>query len=178
MDTVINYNKAASFQKNLPSLEPCPNFTNIWALCKHVIKALSRLFSPQSTIHGWSGLVMDSATYLLSEGTPFIVWVDPGAMAIYPQWVVPTTIKMINVMFLHEKNYFLSYKNIARACFCPRPIIPYSTRIFLAWQRSDTICVMRPDRWVRSEVLSPTLNQDMRWQSDHIINWMQDCIPT
>jgi hypothetical protein len=26
-------------------------------------------------------------------------------------------VKMINARFLCEKNYFLSYKNIARACF-------------------------------------------------------------
>ncbi len=38
-----------------------------------------------------------------------------------------------------------------------------------AWQRSDAICVMRPDHWVRSEVLSPTPHWDMRWQSYHII---------
>jgi hypothetical protein len=35
--------------------------------------------------------------------------------------------------------------------------------------RSDTIRVMRPDHSVRSEVLSPTLYRDMRWQSHHII---------
>jgi hypothetical protein len=38
-------------------------------------------------------------------------------MAAYPQWAVPTTIKMIDATFLCDKNYFLLYKNIARACF-------------------------------------------------------------
>jgi hypothetical protein len=38
-------------------------------------------------------------------------------MAIYPQWAALTTVKMINAMFLRDKNYFLSYKNITRACF-------------------------------------------------------------
>ncbi len=38
-----------------------------------------------------------------------------------------------------------------------------------SWQRPDAIRVIRPDRWVRSEVLSPTPHQDMRWQSHHII---------
>jgi hypothetical protein len=117
MDDVIDYDKAAGFLKNPPSLEPRPNFTSIRALCMHVIKALSQPFFPQSAIHGWSGLSMDPATYLLLEGTPFVVPVDPNAVAIYPQWAAPTTIKMINAMFLCNKNYFLSYKNIARACF-------------------------------------------------------------
>ncbi len=40
-------------------MEPHPNFTNIRALHKHVIKALSQLFCPQSVIHGWLGLAMD-----------------------------------------------------------------------------------------------------------------------
>jgi hypothetical protein len=59
---------------------------------------------------------MDPATCLLLEGTPFIVPVDPRAVAIYPQWAAPTTIKMIDVTILCNNNYFLSYKNIARAC--------------------------------------------------------------
>jgi hypothetical protein len=118
MDTVIDYDEAAGFLKNPPSLEPCPNFTNIQALRKHGIKALSQLFCPQSAIHGWSGLAIDPGMYLLVEGTPFAVPVDPGAVAIYPQWAAPTTIKMIDATFLCNKNYFLSYKNIPRACLC------------------------------------------------------------
>jgi hypothetical protein len=112
------YDVVAGFLKNPPSLEPHPNFTNIQALHKHVIKALSQLFCPQSAIHRWSGLTMDPVKYLLLEGTPFVVPVDPGAVAIYPQWAALMTIKMIDVTFLCNKNYFLSYKNIARACFC------------------------------------------------------------
>ncbi len=80
---------------------------------KHLIKALSQLFSPQSAIHGCLGLVMDPAMYLLLEGTLLIVPIDPGVVAIYPQWAAPKTIKMIDVMFLCNKNDFLSYKNIA-----------------------------------------------------------------
>jgi hypothetical protein len=118
MDAVIDLDEAVGFLKNLPSLEPCPNFTNICALCKHVIKALSQPFCLQRVIHGWSGLAMDPTTYLHLEDTPFIVPIDPGAVAIYPQWAAPTTIKMTDAMFLCNKNYFLSYKNITRACFC------------------------------------------------------------
>jgi hypothetical protein len=60
---------------------------------------------------------MDPATYQLLEGTTFVMPIDPDLMAIYPQWAAPTMVKMIHATFLHEKNYFLSYKNIARACF-------------------------------------------------------------
>jgi hypothetical protein len=52
IDTVIDYDKAAGFLKNPPSLELRPEFTNICALKTHIIKALSQLFCPQSAIHG------------------------------------------------------------------------------------------------------------------------------
>jgi hypothetical protein len=61
MDAVIDYDEAAGFLKNPPSLEPRPNFTNIRALQKHIVQALTQLSCPQSTIHGWSGLAMDLA---------------------------------------------------------------------------------------------------------------------
>ncbi len=42
---------------------------------------------------------------------------DPGATAVYPQWAAPTAVQMVDATFLQDKNYFLSYKNNARACF-------------------------------------------------------------
>ncbi len=83
MDAVINYDKAAGFLKNSPSLEPWPNFTNISALQKHIVQVLAQLSCPQSTIHGWSGLAMDPASYLLLEGAAFTIPLDPGPMAIF-----------------------------------------------------------------------------------------------
>jgi hypothetical protein len=100
INAIIDYNEAAGFLKNPPLLEPCPDFANIWALCKHVIKVLSQLFCPQSPIHGWSGLATFPATYLLLEGTAFVIPMDLGATAVYPQWAAPTTIKMIDATFL------------------------------------------------------------------------------
>jgi hypothetical protein len=50
VDAVINYDKAAGFLKIPPWLEPCPNFTNICALQKHIMQALAQLSCPQSTI--------------------------------------------------------------------------------------------------------------------------------
>ncbi len=117
MDAIINYNRAAGFLKKSPSLEPHSNFTNIHTLRKQVIKALSQLFCPQSAIQGWSGIAMGPATYLLLEDTSFVLHNDPGATAIYPQWAPPTNVKIVEVTFFCNKNYFWFYKNIARACF-------------------------------------------------------------
>jgi hypothetical protein len=90
--------------------------------------------------------MMDPTTYHLFEGTPFVVPIDPGAMAIYPQWVAPTTIKMIDVTFLpHDKNYFLSYKNIARVCFCmfdannAAQFKVFNTPLLTGWNSTMTI---------------------------------------
>ena len=60
---------------------------------------------------------MDPATYILLGGIAFAAIKDPGPTAVYPQWAAPITVKMIDIMFLCKKNYFLPYKNIERACF-------------------------------------------------------------
>jgi hypothetical protein len=119
IDAVIDYDKAADFLKNPPSLEPRPNFTNICALQKHIVQALAQLSCPQSAIHGWSGLVMDPATYLLLEGAAFTISPDPGLTAIFPNGAAfaQTVIKTTQATFDRDKNYYLSYKNIMRACF-------------------------------------------------------------
>jgi hypothetical protein len=100
MEAIIDYDEAADFLKISPSLEPRPDFTNICALQKHVIKALSQLFCPQSAIHGWPGLAINPAPYLLLEGTAFVIPMDASAIAVYPQWATPTTVKMIDATFL------------------------------------------------------------------------------
>jgi hypothetical protein len=99
MDTIINYNDVVGFLKNPPSLELRPDFANICAIQKHVIKVLSQLFCSQSAIHGWLGLAINPATYLLLEGTMFVIPMDPGAMAVYPQWAALTNLNMIDAPF-------------------------------------------------------------------------------
>ncbi len=120
MDAIIDYDEVAGFLKNPPSLEPRPNFPNMCALQKHIVQVLAQLSCPQSDIHGWSGLAMDPATYLLLEGAAFTIPPDPGPTAIFPGGVgvARTAMKMIQAMFDRDKNYYLSYKNITRECFC------------------------------------------------------------
>jgi hypothetical protein len=60
---------------------------------------------------------MDPVTYQLLKGTAFVVPINPDPTAVYPQSAAQTMTKMINAIFLRKKNYFLSYKNIARVCF-------------------------------------------------------------
>jgi hypothetical protein len=119
IDAVIDYDKAAGFLKNPPSLEPHPNFTNICALQKHIVQALAQLSCLQSAIHGWSGLGMDPATYLLLEGAAFTIPPDPGPTAIFLNGAAfaRTVVKTTQATFDRDKNYYLSYKNIMQACF-------------------------------------------------------------
>ena len=73
---------------------------------------------PQSLAHGWTGLVMNPALYILLEPNAFALPVSPGGTAIYPQFAALAQMKMIDNIFARNKNYYLSYMNINRACFC------------------------------------------------------------
>jgi hypothetical protein len=117
MDTLIEFDEVEKFLKNPPSLEPRPDFTKIRALRKHIVTALAQLQCPQDPIHGWSGLALDPAAYQLLTGQAFVIPANPGATAVYPQWAAPNEARTIDATFLRDKNYFLSYVNIHRACF-------------------------------------------------------------
>jgi hypothetical protein len=60
---------------------------------------------------------MDPALYILLEPNAFVLPVSPGAIAIYPQFAAPAQMKMIDNVFARNKNYYLSFINISRACF-------------------------------------------------------------
>jgi hypothetical protein len=120
MDVVITYDEVANCLKNPPSLEPRPNFPNICALQKHIVQGLAQLSCPQSAIHGWSGLAMDPAAYLLLKGSAFTIPPDPGPTVVFPggEAIAQMVMKTMAATFKRDKNYFLSYTNILRACFC------------------------------------------------------------
>ncbi len=61
---------------------------------------------------------VDPATYFLLEGVAFTIPANPGPMVNFPNWSIPTAVKTIEAPFNCDKNYFSSYKNITRACFC------------------------------------------------------------
>jgi hypothetical protein len=116
MDQLITIKEVAEFLKNPPSVSPRPDFAKVWALRKHILKALKQLECPQSQVHGWSGLVMDPALYILLEANAFVIPISPGPTTIYPQLVTPAQLKIINNVCARNKNYYLSLMNIA--CFC------------------------------------------------------------
>jgi hypothetical protein len=94
-----------------------PDFAKLRALHKHMMQVLKQLVCPQSQIHGWTGLVMDPGLYALIESNPFNIPINPGATLVYQNFSPPAMMKMVNYAFEQNKNYFLLFTNINRACF-------------------------------------------------------------
>jgi hypothetical protein len=117
MDSLITYEEAAEFLKNPPTMLPRPDFAKLRAPRKHMTQALKQLVCLQSQIHGWTSLVMDPGLYTLIKPVPFTVPVNQGATPVYQSFAPPAMIKMVDYAFEKNKNYFLSYSNINRACF-------------------------------------------------------------
>jgi hypothetical protein len=131
MDATITYNEVINLVgDNVPTTNnERPNFKSIRLLRHHFERALQCLPSPQSTLHGWKGLVKARELYALLTPVPFWTPNNPGPSAIYvraldPANTVPdpapltrTEQATINTMFARCKHYFLSMKNIERACF-------------------------------------------------------------
>ena len=55
--------------------------------------------------------------YALLKLNPFQDPADPGAVAVYTQFVTPSMIKMANAIFTRVQNEWNMYRNIQRACF-------------------------------------------------------------
>jgi hypothetical protein len=143
MNNTITYNEVVALVANPPSIAPCPNFTNLRNLWRHIQRALQRLSCPQSNILGWAGLIMAQPMYALLTTSPFRLPNDPGPLAIYylpltqiidtqgapvldaagpPTFVAQPTIgraeqATINVLFSRARNYWLSYMNIRWAVY-------------------------------------------------------------
>jgi hypothetical protein len=117
MDAIITFEEVTEFQKNPPSLAPRLDFNQLRALRQHIVTALKQLTCPQSPIHGWSGLAIDPGIYALLEPRAFAEPPNPGATAIYPQFLPPSMVKMIDATFTRDKNYYLLLLNINQACF-------------------------------------------------------------
>ena len=61
---------------------------------------------------------MDPAPYILIKPNALVLPVSPRGTAIYPQFAAPAQMKMIDNVFARNKNYYLLFMNINRACFC------------------------------------------------------------
>jgi hypothetical protein len=56
---------------NVPSLNPRPNYGQFKVLRRHFEQALQCLPCPQSTLHGWKGMVMARELYAFLTPMPF-----------------------------------------------------------------------------------------------------------
>jgi hypothetical protein len=89
MDTTVLFDNVVACILNAPSVLPHPDFQKLCALRLHLIKALKLFECPQSTLHGWSGLAMAPAVYMLLKPNPFMVPTDQGAAPVYTLFATP-----------------------------------------------------------------------------------------
>ena len=108
MDHLIKYKEVAEFLKNLPTLSPCLDFCKTPSNAKTHGQALKQLVCPQSTINGWPGLVLLPMVYALLKPNPFVTPADPGAIAVYAQFALPTQVKTVDAMFVQAQNKYSS----------------------------------------------------------------------
>jgi hypothetical protein len=91
MDANITYDEVATLvEDNILLLEPCLNFKCIRVLCRHFKQALQCLPRPQSTLHGWKGMVMARELYALLTPAAFHLPINPSLVVVYVRPVVIT----------------------------------------------------------------------------------------
>ncbi len=117
MDAIITFEEVTEFPKNPPSLAPHSDFNQLCTLRQHIVTALKQLTCPQSPIHGWSGFAINPGIYTLLEPQAFAELPNPGTTAVYPQFLPPATVKMIDATLTWDKSYYLLFLNINQACF-------------------------------------------------------------
>ncbi len=84
MDTIISIDEVTILLASLPSLANVPpDFKNIWVLLWHFEQALECLPCPQSTLHGWKGMVMAQELYAFITPNLFRLPNDPRSNAVY-----------------------------------------------------------------------------------------------
>jgi hypothetical protein len=71
MDLVITYDMVKGLLANSASIGNRLNFFNLRALRKHFSNALKCIICPQSTVNGWSDVVLLPKMYTLVNGKPF-----------------------------------------------------------------------------------------------------------
>ena len=139
MDLTITFDEVTTLVgANLPSLEPRPTFERIRTLRRHFERALQRLPCPQSTLHGWKGLVMARELYTLLTGlhNPFRVPVDPGAVAIYTRPVV--TGQPVDLSPLSRLNKLLSTHSLLDRNTTSFPYKTSNVHASPCWMRAST----------------------------------------
>jgi hypothetical protein len=72
MVATIMYDEVATLVGvNIPLLTPRPNFEQIRVLRRHFEQVMQCLPCPQSTLHGWKGMVMARELYALLTPSAF-----------------------------------------------------------------------------------------------------------
>jgi hypothetical protein len=128
MDVVITYDTVKTVVENPPSLGNQPNFFNLCTLQTHFACALKRIPCPQSTINGWSSMVLTPDMYALISAKPFTNEMElktlvPNFPPIFESngtMIIPYTCEQtlkVTAEFACKKNYYHTACNIYHAVY-------------------------------------------------------------
>jgi hypothetical protein len=143
MDNTISYKEAAALVANPPSLAPCPNFTDLPNLTRHIQRVLQRLSCPRATY--WDGRDLSWLDPCIASShrhrSGFLLTWDQWRYITHPQWklsmrrAIPSSTwqETPHIMIYltsperrnqvsmrnsnEQKNYYEVYLNIRRVVF-------------------------------------------------------------
>ena len=115
MDYIVSIKDAKKSFTNFPNTRGYPTFVKIRAI-RHCFETGLRLIRhPDKKVMGWAGLATDPALYGLIDPKPWVMPVDPGAIAVFDTLDSQAEMKMKLAIFTREKNMFTSCENISSA---------------------------------------------------------------
>jgi len=100
-----------------PSLLPRPSCMRLRAWGKHNADIMAQIPHPDYPQHRWKGMVIQPALFALINTKPFAPPMDPGRLAVYPQYALVVAMKMIDSQFTINMNMYKTYNNIKRALY-------------------------------------------------------------
>jgi hypothetical protein len=119
MDSTITHNEVTMLVgTNLLALDLCPNFERIH-ICCHFERVLQCLPCPQTSLHGWKGMVIALELYALLTLNAFHLPNNPGKTTVYVRTALASqpvdTLPLmqmeqatIDKRFTCMKHYFMS----------------------------------------------------------------------
>ena len=115
MDYIVSIKDAKKSFTNFPNTRGYPTFVKIRAI-RHCFETGLRLIRhPDKKVMGWAGLATNPALYALIDPKPWVMPVDPGAIAVFDTLDSQAEMKMKLAIFTREKNMFTSCENISSA---------------------------------------------------------------
>ncbi len=117
MDDTILYDNIVGMLDSPPTLAPRPNFFHLRAFRQYIVNVMKQIPHLGYPQHGWAGMVLQPAIFALLNAIPFTPPPNQGLYPVYPQFVLPAKLKMIDNQFKIDRNLYKTYTNIHRTVY-------------------------------------------------------------